>query len=99
MTSSEGLDLTIRDDMWQDVRGDRTLLKSSLWLNGVPLHLEAVAVSESVDGMLSSCVEEDEDRLSALEQLYAARWTTLEIAGPGGAAPRPYVLYAVPFAD
>lgn len=94
-----GIDVEIPDQLWEDVRGDRSFLKSSLWLNGVPLHLEAVSVSESEGGILSACVEEDEDRLSALEQMYAARWTTLEIAGPDGAAPRPYVIYAVPFAD
>lgn len=95
---TKGIGVEIPDQLWEDVRGDRSLLKSSLWLNGVPLHLEAVAVSDTEDGILSAWAEQDEDRLSALEQVYAARWATLEIAGPDGAAPRPYVIYAVPFA-
>jgi len=98
VTSNGGFELTIPDAMWQDVRGDRTLLKSVLWLNGCPLHVEAVAVQAEEDGLLSAACQEDGDRLEALEEMYAACWQTVEIGSEGCAGEtRAYVIYAVPF--
>lgn len=83
---------------WDDVRGDRTFLKSTLWLGGCPMHLEAVEVREQArDRFMTAVDEEDEERLQSLEAVYAARWETLKIGWPGESARRTYVVWAVPF--
>lgn len=92
-------DVCIPPERWTDVRGDRRQLRTVLWLNGCPLHLEAVEVDPSEDGLLGPVAEEDEATLQALDNLYPARWTTMSLTWPGEASPREYVTYTVPFGD
>lgn len=84
---------------WEDERGDGGLLRCTLQINGLLLHLEAVAVREMGVAGIVAAVQEDEERLAALDGMYAARWATLPIVPPGRRRARPFVLYAVPFGD
>ena len=85
--------------LWQDERGDGGLLLCALRVNGLPMHLEAVAVRQGRAGVMVAQVPEDEERLVALDGMYSARWTTAAIVPPGRRRAREYVLYAVPFED
>jgi len=84
---------------WNDERGDGALLRCTLRVNGLPMHLEAVAVRMTKSGWIAAVEEEDEERLAALDAMYAARWATLSFVPPGRRRAREYVLYAVPFED
>ena len=84
-------------DSWVDVRGDRGFLKAVLWLNGTPLHLEAVEVRVPDDGLLEAVNEEDAAGIDALGGVYAARWETMGLRWLGERRSRRYVAYAVPF--
>lgn len=86
-------------ESWEDERGDGCLLRCTLRVNGLPMHLEAVAVREMGVGGIVAAVQEDEERLAALDGMYAARWETLSIVPPGRRRIRPFVLYAVPFGE
>lgn len=85
--------------LWRDERRDGGLLRCTLRVNGVPMHLEAVAVRAGRAGVMVAEVPEDEERLTALDGMYSARWTTTSIVPPGRRRAREYVLYAVPFED
>ncbi len=85
--------------LWQDERGDGGLLLCALRVNGLPMHLEAVAVRQGRAGAMVAQVPEDEERLVALDGMYSARWGTTPIVPPGRRKARDYVLYAVPFGD
>ena len=85
--------------LWRHERRDGGLLRCTLRLNGVPMHLEAVAVRVGRAGVMVAQVPEDEERLTALDGTYSARWTTTSIVPPGRRRAREYVLYAVPFED
>lgn len=85
--------------LWQDERRDGRLLRCTLRVNGVPMHLEAVAVRVDRAGVIVAEVPEDEERLTALDGVYSARWTRTSIVPPGRRRAREYVLYAVPFED
>lgn len=85
--------------LWRDERRDGGLLRCTLRVNGVPMHLEAVAVRVGSAGVMVAEVPEDEERLTALDGMYSARWTTTSIVMPGRRRAREYVLYAVPFED
>ncbi|MBK9374015.1 MAG: hypothetical protein IPN03_09875 [Holophagales bacterium] len=50
-------------------------------------------------GVMVAEVPEDEERLTALDGMYSARWTTTSIVTPGRRRARQYVLFAVPFGD
>lgn len=97
MTQGSGVKVAVPLEEWLDVRGDRGFLKTVLWVEGTPLHLEAVEVHEGGGGLLEAVVRQDEERLEALEAAYAARWETMPLTWPGDALPRAYVAYAVPF--
>ena len=84
---------------WEDERGDGGLLRCTLQINGLLMHLEAVAVRETKTGAIVAAVKEDEERLEGLDAMYAARWHTIPIVPKGRRKARDYVLYAVPFAD
>lgn len=84
---------------WEDERGDGGLLRCTLQINGLLMHLEAVAVRDTKEGALIAAVKEDEERLLALDAMYAARWYTIPIVIRGSRKARNYVLYAVPFAE
>ncbi len=84
---------------WEDERGDGGLLRCTLQINGLLMHLEAVAVRDTKAGVLVAAVKEDEERLLALDEMYAARWYTIPITARGRRKARDYVLYAVPFAE
>jgi hypothetical protein len=84
---------------WEDERGDGGLFRCTLQINGLLMHLEAVAVRETKSGALVAAVKEDEERLEGLDAMYAARWYTISIAPGKRLRPRPYVLYAIPFAE
>ena len=84
---------------WEDERGDCGLLRCTLQINGLFMHLEAVAVRETKSGPLVASAKEDEDRLEGLDAMYAARWSTISIVLGKRRRARSYVLYAVPFAD
>lgn len=86
-------------ESWEDERGDGGLLRCTLRVNGLPMHLEAVAVRKVGSAGIVAAVQEDEERLAALDGMYAARWATLPIVPPGRRRARPFVLYAVPFED
>jgi len=85
--------------LWRDERMDGGLLRCTLRVNGVPMHLEAVAVRVGRAGVIVAGVPEDEERLTALDGMYAARWTRTSIVPPGRRRARDYVLYAVPYED
>lgn len=85
--------------LWRDERQDGGLLRCTLRVNGVPMHLEAVAVKMGRAGVMLAEVPEDEERLAALDGIYSARWTTTPIVPPGRRRAREYVLFAVPFGD
>jgi hypothetical protein len=85
--------------LWRDERRDGGLLRCTLRVNGVPMHLEAVAVRVGRAGVMVAEVPEDEERLTALDGMYSARWTTTSIVPSGRRRAREYVLYAVPFED
>ena len=85
--------------LWRDERRDGGLLRCTLRVNGVPMHLEAVAVRVGRAGVMVAEVPEDEEPLTALDGMYSARWTTTSIVPPGRRRAREYVLYAVPFED
>lgn len=85
--------------LWSDERRDGGLLRCTLRVNGVPMHLEAVAVRVGHAGVMVAEVPEDEERLTALDGMYSARWTTTSIVPPGRRRARQYVLFAVPFGD
>jgi hypothetical protein len=100
MSGRVDVDVSLRADEWQDVRGDRACLKATLWLNGTPLHLEAVQVLEDpTTTMLHAAVAEDEDRLEGLDRLYETRWQTMPLRWSGEEGEREYVVYAVPYGD
>jgi hypothetical protein len=84
---------------WDDERGDGGLLRCTLQINGLLMHLEAVAVRETKSGALIAAVKEDEERLEGLDAMYAARWYTIPIVPGRRRKARNYVLYAVPFAE
>jgi hypothetical protein len=84
---------------WQDERGDGGLLRCTLRVNGLPMHLEAVAVRVDRTGVMVAEAQEDEERLTALDGMYSARWGTTPIVPPGRRKARQYVLFAVPFGD
>lgn len=84
---------------WEDERGDGGLLRCTLQINGLFMHLEAVAIRETKSGLLVASVKEDEDRLEGLDAMYAARWSTISIVLGKRRRARSYVLYAVPFAE
>ena len=84
---------------WKDERGDGGLLRCTLQINGLLMHLEAVAVGETKSGALVAAVKEDEERLEGLDAMCAARWCTIPIVPRGRRKARDYVLYAIPFAD
>jgi hypothetical protein len=84
---------------WEDERGDGGLLRCTLQINGLLLHLEAVAVRETKLGVLVATVRDDEERLEGLDAMYAARWYTIAIVPRKRRRARTYVLYAVPFAQ
>ena len=75
------------------------MLLCTLRVNGLPMHLEAVAVRVGRSGVMVADVPEDEERLTALDGMYSARWGTAPIVPPGRRKARTYVLYAVPFGD
>jgi len=85
--------------LWQDERRDGGLLRCTLRINGLPMHLEAVAVRVDRTGVMVAEVPEDEERLLALDGMYSARWGTTSIVPPGRRRARRYVLFAVPFGD
>lgn len=85
--------------LWRDERRDGGLLRCTLRVSGVPMHLEAVAVRVGRARVMVAEVPEDEERLTALDGIYSARWTTTSIVPPGRRRAREYVLYAVPFGD
>ncbi len=85
--------------LWQDERRDGGLLRCTLRVNGLPMHLEAVAVRQGRAGVMVAEVPEDEERLVALDGMYSARWGTTSIVPPGRRKAREYVLFAVPFGD
>ncbi|MBK8597153.1 MAG: hypothetical protein IPN83_16485 [Holophagales bacterium] len=89
----------IEAESWEDERGDGGLLRCTLRVNGLPMHLEAVAVRKIGSAGIVAAVQEDEERLAALDGMYAARWATLPIVPPGRRRARPFVLNAVPFGD
>lgn len=85
--------------LWRDERRDGGLLRCTLRVNGLPMHLEAVAVRMGRAGVMVAEVPEDEERLTALDGMYSARWGTTSIVPPGRRRAREYVLFAVPFGD
>ena len=89
----------IEAESWEDERGDGGLLRCTLRVNGLPMHLEAVAVRKIGSAGIVAAVQEDEERLAALDGMYAARWATLPNVPPGRRRARPFVLNAVPFGD
>lgn len=91
--------LEIDPALWSAERRDGGLLRCTLRIKGLPMHLEAVAVRDSRAGVLIAEVPEDEERLVALDGVYSARWGTTPIVPPGRRKARQYVLYAVPFED
>lgn len=97
MMATSGLEVTVPCEGWVNVRGDRGFLKAVLWLNGTPMHLEAVEVRVPDPGLLEAVNEEDAGCLDALGGVYAARWETMSLRWPGERRPRKYVAYAVPF--
>ena len=54
---------------WEDERGDCGLLRCTLQINGLFMHLEAVAVRETKSGPLVASAKEDEDRLEGLDAM------------------------------
>jgi hypothetical protein len=91
--------VSVDPGLWRDERGDGGLLLCTLRVNGLPMHLEAVAVRVGRSGVMVADVPEDEERLTALDGMYSARWTTTSIVPPGRRRAREYVLFAVPFGD
>jgi hypothetical protein len=83
--------------LWRDDRRDGGLLRCTLRVNGLPMHLEAVAIRRARVGAIVAEVPEDEERLLALDAMYSARWGTTLIVPPGRRKAREYVLFAVPF--
>lgn len=75
------------------------MLRCTLQINGLLLHLEAVAVRETKSGAVVAVVKEDEERREGLDAMYAARWRTISIAPGKRRRARNDVLYAVPFAE
>ena len=94
-------EVRVEDDpaLWHDERRDGGLLRCTLRINGLPMHLEAVAVRVGRSGVMVAEVPEDEERLTALDGMYSARWGRTPIVPPGRRKARDYVLYAVPFGD
>jgi len=96
LTTTNGTDVVLGEDAWTDIRGDRHFLKTVVWINGTPFHLEAVEVRTTKDGVLEAVASEDEETLGAVSEIYDGRWETMRIGGSGTPA-RKYVAYAVPF--
>lgn len=91
--------MNVDSALWRDERGDGGLLRCTLRVNGLPMHLEAVAVRLGRTGVMAAEVPEDEERLTALDGMYSARWGTTSMVPPGRQRARRYVLFAVPFED
>jgi hypothetical protein len=77
---------------WLVDREDRFRLKTTLVVNGLPLHLEAIAVRDGEQGLQEANDPSDESLALVHEAVGAhGQWQTLEIDG------RDYVLIATPF--
>jgi hypothetical protein len=77
---------------WQAVAADLSRLKTTLVVNGVPLHLDAIEVEVGEDGVQHASEEVDES-VALIHSAVGAdgHFGTLEIGG------REYVLIATPF--
>ena len=85
-------EVEILTSAWTPTEADRSRLITTLTVNGVQLHLEAIEVRIDQGWIQRACDESDQ----ALASIHAAvgaggHWETLEIAG------RDYVVIATPF--
>ncbi len=102
---SEAMSVSVPPEAWNDVRGDRRRLQTTLWINGVGHHLEAVEIHDVGAGpengprFMKAAAPEDDDVLDALDGLYSTRWSSIALAWPEERTLRSYVVYAVPFAE
>jgi hypothetical protein len=96
----KAVDVNIPLESWDDERGDRQRLKTTLFINGVGHHLEAIAVEEDAgSGVLCAASPKDNDALEAIAGVYETRWSTVFLRWPRESRARHYVVYAVPFGD
>jgi len=82
--------IRIPEDAWTDVEGDRSLLLTTLVVDGCSLHLEAIAV-EMQDATQAWPVRHDELRPVRAATGAGGPWETVTIGG------RAYVLHGTPF--
>ena len=85
----------IPDSDWEqisDLEGDPSArLLATIKINGLYMHLEAIAVTTNDDGIHEAVDPCREDDLAALENAEDTAFRTIEIMG------REYVIYATPF--
>jgi hypothetical protein len=101
---SEAINVSVPPDAWDDVRGDRRRLQTTLWINGVGHHLEAVEIQDvgapqNGPRFMKAATPQDDDVLDALDGLYSTRWSSIALTWPAEGTPRRYVVYAVPYAE
>jgi hypothetical protein len=77
---------------WRPAEADRSRLITTLTLNGVQLHLEAIEVMTG-EGRIQRASDESDQALASIHEAVGAdgHWEMLEIAG------RDYVVIATPF--
>jgi len=90
------VDLKIKDEDWAptgDESDPTSRLLISVYVNGVPHHLEAYAVKDDEEGYQTAVDSAYDSNLHGMFQVSEAegRWETLEISG------REYVLAMTPF--